>query len=241
MERTEKIGFAEWCAGYRKTLPESKRDHRIGDFLSDIDSDLHQNPFMAGCCDRKQWMEHIYHHACDDAKAAFCNLWKMYEQETQEEEEKSMLMEIRPITLRQASDFINQNHRHHRATIGCKFCLGCFVGESMVGCAVCGRPVSRYLDDGFTCEVNRLCTDGTNNACSMLYGACCRVAREMGYRKVITYILQSENGASLKASNFTCEGIAGGEKWTGKRDKGQDIPHELKKRWVRYLKQEKDG
>ena len=50
MERTEKIGFAEWCAEYRKTLPESKRDYRIGDFLSDIDSDLLQNPFMAGCC-----------------------------------------------------------------------------------------------------------------------------------------------------------------------------------------------
>lgn len=69
MEQTEKIGFAEWCAEYRKTLPESKRNYQIGDFLSDIDSDLHQNPFMAGCCDRKQWMEHIYHHACDDAKA----------------------------------------------------------------------------------------------------------------------------------------------------------------------------
>lgn len=91
MERTEKIGFAEWCAEYRKTLPESKRNYQIGDFLSDIDSDLHQNPFMAGCCDRKQWMEHIYHHACDDAKAAFCNLWKMYEQDTQEG--KPMLME----------------------------------------------------------------------------------------------------------------------------------------------------
>lgn len=148
-------------------------------------------------------------------------------------------MEIRPITLRQASDFINRYHRHHKAPIGCKFCLGCFAGESMVGCAVCGRPVSRYLDDGFTCEISRVCTDGTYNACSMLYGACCRVAKEMGYRKVITYILQSENGASLKASNFMCEGIAGGVKWTGKRDKGQNIPHELKKRWVRYLKQEK--
>lgn len=55
MEETEKIGFAEWCAEYRKTLPESKRDYRIGDFLSDIDSDLLQNPFMAGCCDRTRW------------------------------------------------------------------------------------------------------------------------------------------------------------------------------------------
>lgn len=107
----------------------------------------------------------------------------------------------------------------------------------MVGVAICGRPVSRHLDDGVTCEINRVCTDGTRNACSMLYGACCRVAKEMGYEKVITYILESENGASLKASNFTCEGVAGGEFWTGKRNRGQDIPHEMKTRWIRRLKQ----
>ena len=105
----------------------------------------------------------------------------------------------------------------------------------MVGCAVCGRPVSRYLDDGLTCEINRLCTDGTPNACSMLYGASCRVAKAMGYKKVITYILESENGASLKASNFTCDGVAGGTHWTGSRNRGQAIPAEMKTRWSRTL------
>lgn len=107
----------------------------------------------------------------------------------------------------------------------------------MVGCAVCGRPVSRALDDGLTCEINRLCTDGTKNACSMLYGACCRVAKAMGYKKIITYILASEPGTSLKASNFICEGIAGGLKWRGKRYEGrtQDTPNEMKTRWVREL------
>lgn len=119
-------------------------------------------------------------------------------------------MEIKPITFREASDFINENHRHHKATVGHKFSIGLFDGEKLVGVAVCGRPVSRYLDDGETCEINRLCTDGTKNACSMLYGASCRVAKEMGYVRVITYILSSENGASLKASGFICEGEAGG-------------------------------
>lgn len=144
-------------------------------------------------------------------------------------------MEIRPITFKQASDYINQHHRHHKATVGCKFCIGCFVGGKMVGCAVCGRPVSRHLDDGVTCEINRLCTDGTKNACSKLYGACCRVAKEMGYRRIITYILESEDGASLKASNFVCDGIAGGTHWTGVRDRGQAIPNEMKTRWHRDL------
>lgn len=59
------------------------------------------------------------------------------------------------------------------------------------------------MDDGTVLEINRLCTDGTRNACSMLYGACCRIAKSMGYRKIITYILSSETGSSLKASNFT--------------------------------------
>lgn len=145
-------------------------------------------------------------------------------------------MKIVPITFKTACDFITKNHRHHKPTVGCKFCIGLLDGEKLVGVAVCGRPVSRYLDDGTVCEINRLCTDGTYNACSMLYGACCRVAKEMGYTKIITYILESENGASLKASNFICEEIAGGTHWTGKRNKGQAIPSEMKTRWSRMLK-----
>ena len=146
-------------------------------------------------------------------------------------------MEIRPITFKTACEFINNNHRHHKATVGCKFCIGIYDGEALIGCAVCGRPVSRYLDNGMICEINRLCViDGYYNACSMLYGACCRIAKDMGYAEIITYTLESENGASLKASNFICEGIAGGTHWKGVRDRGQAIPNEMKKRWKRILK-----
>ena len=145
-------------------------------------------------------------------------------------------MEIRPITFNEACEFIKLYHRHHKPTVGHKFSIGVYEENKLVGVAVCGRPVSRYYDDGFTCEINRLCTDGTYNACSMLYGACSRIAKEMGYRKIITYILQSENGASLKASNFVCEGEAGETHWTGKRNKGQEIPQEKKTRWVKLLK-----
>ena len=147
-------------------------------------------------------------------------------------------MEIRPITFREACDFISNHHRHHKPTVGCKFSVAAYDGEKLVGVAVCGRPVSRHLDDGLTCEINRLCTDGTRNACSMLYGACCRIAKAMGYRSIITYILETENGASLKASNFVCEGIAGGTHWTGKRNRGQSIPPEMKTRWRRWLMHE---
>ena len=145
-------------------------------------------------------------------------------------------MHIKPITFREASAYINKNHRHHNATVGCKFCIS-VVDENgqLRGVAVCGRPVSRRLDDGLTLEINRVCTDGYKNACSMLYGVCCRIAKAMGYKKVITYTLQSEDGASLKASNFICEGQAGGTHWTGIRNKGQDIPAEMKNRWIKIL------
>ena len=145
-------------------------------------------------------------------------------------------MRIVPITFKQASAYINQYHRHHKATVGCKFCIAVVDdSDQLHGVAVCGRPVSRHLDDGATLEINRVCTDGSRNACSMLYGGCCRIAKEMGYKKVITYILESENGASLNASNFLCEGVAGGTHWTGSRNRGQKIPAEMKKRWVRIL------
>ena len=151
-------------------------------------------------------------------------------------------MRVIPCSLKYANEFVTVYHRHHKAVRGCKFCLALKGVNGVVGVAICGRPISRHLDDGLTLEINRLCTNGARNACSMLYGACVRVAKEMGYRKVITYILESENGASLKASNFKCEGIAGGVQWTGKRS-GRDngVPKEMKTRWVYTLKEGADN
>lgn len=141
-------------------------------------------------------------------------------------------MKIRPCTYREAADYVNTVHRHHRASVGGKFALKVVDEDSVThGVAMCGRPVARRYDDGLTLEINRVATDGTRNACSMLYGACVRVARAMGYTRVITYTLQSEPGTSLRASGFTCEGQAGGTHWTGERDRGQQIPNEMKNRW----------
>lgn len=148
-----------------------------------------------------------------------------------------MGLQIRPITLKEANAYVEKNHRHHKATVGCKFSISCYKEKQLVGVAICGRPVSRYLDNGETLEINRVCTDGTKNACSMLYGACVRIAREMGYKKVITYILESEDGTSLRAANFILEQEqAGGTHWTGCRDLQQELPFELKKRYVFYIR-----
>lgn len=145
-------------------------------------------------------------------------------------------MRVIPLTLKNANDYVEAHHRHHPKVRGCKFCIGVAADDTLCGVAICGRPVSRRLDDGETLEINRLCTTGYKNACSALYGACVRIAREMGYRKVITYILASENGASLKASNFICEGEAGGEIWTGSRKRDNGVPREKKTRWVYHIK-----
>ncbi|MEA4823319.1 MAG: XF1762 family protein [Clostridiaceae bacterium] len=94
------------------------------------------------------------------------------------------------------------------------------------------RPTARRSDDGETLEIYRNCTDGTKNACSKLYGASLRIACNMGYKKVITYTLESENGSSLRASNFVFAGKAGGMEWTGERRRSYYVaPAEMKNKW----------
>lgn len=144
-------------------------------------------------------------------------------------------MKIKPITYRAACEYVNRYHRHHNAPQGCKFAVGVYEDQQLHGVVIVGRPVARRLDDGTTAEITRCCTDGTRNACSMLYGAACRIAKEMGYERIITYTLISEDGASVKAANFTDKGEAGGLHWTGKRNRGQKIPSEMKRLWERRL------
>lgn len=149
-----------------------------------------------------------------------------------------MTIDIVPVSLAEANAFVERNHRHHGKVAGHKFSIGVADVETgeIVGVAIIGRPVSRYLDDGWTLEVNRLCTDGTRNACSMLYAAAWRAARAMGYKRLVTYILESENGASLRASGWKCIGQAGGLRWTGKRKPEVDLYHaQMKLRYERNL------
>lgn len=84
----EQIVFAEWYKEYSKILSEDELDSYLGDFLSDIDFDLYQNPFMRNCCDYNKCKQHVYYRACAGAKEAFRKLWKMYEQDTHEVEKQ---------------------------------------------------------------------------------------------------------------------------------------------------------
>lgn len=99
-----------------------------------------------------------------------------------------------------------------------------------------GRPVSRILDDGKTLEVLRLCTDGSPNVCSFLYSRAARVAKELGYRKIITYILDNENGGSLKATGWHKEADTQGKHWNcPSRPRETNAPTCNKQRWAKEL------
>lgn len=153
---------------------------------------------------------------------------------------------IRPIILREANAYVAQHHRHNLPTNGHKWSLACYDDNRLCGVAIAGQPIARKLDDGLTIEVRRVCTDGTYNACSKLYGACARVAKEMGYRRIITYTLQSEPGTSLTASGWKNCGEAGGVSWnvpSRPREEYQETlfgterkyPDEKKVRWEKVF------
>lgn len=119
-----------------------------------------------------------------------------------------------PITLSEANAFVEQHHRHHKKVVGHKFSIGAVKDDKIVGVVIVGRPVARGRDDGLTLEVTRLCTDGTRNACSFLYGAAARAAFALGYKRIGTYILASESGKSLTSCGWRMIGEVKGRSWS---------------------------
>lgn len=109
-----------------------------------------------------------------------------------------------PVNLKEAQEFVSNFHRHNRAPKGYLFAVGASDGEQLVGVATVGRPVARQLDDGETAEVTRCCVVATapKGACSFLYARCWNAARAMGWRRMVTYTLQSESGASLRGAGW---------------------------------------
>jgi hypothetical protein len=122
-------------------------------------------------------------------------------------------LQLQPIDFDEACKFIAEHHRHHLPPVGWKFGVAANDGEKVVGVITVGRPVARMLDDGYTLEVTRCCTDGTRNAPSMLYGAASRATFALGYKRLITYTLRTEPGTSLKSANWREIGVAGGGSW----------------------------
>ena len=147
-----------------------------------------------------------------------------------------MSLVVKPITFRDACSYIKEKHRHHTAPQGHKFSLAAHANGEVVGVVMCGRPVARRLDNGERLEVTRLCTDGYRNACSFLYSAAARVAKEMGYTSIITYILKSEPGITLRAAGWTMVRETPGKSWSvPSRPRTDKHPIEPKIMWERRL------
>ena len=123
------------------------------------------------------------------------------------------MLTIRHIELSEANAYVTEHHRHHKAVRGHRFSLACYTDGRLCGVAIVGRPRSRRIDQHTTVEVLRLCTDGTRNTCSKLYGACGRAAKALGYDRLIWYILENEDGASLRASGFSYRYTNKGGSW----------------------------
>lgn len=144
-------------------------------------------------------------------------------------------LRVAPIGLKEANTFVAREHRHHGSTRGHKFSVS-VVDElgTVRGVAIASRPVARGFDPRRTIEVVRLATDGTPNACSMLYGAVRRAAVAMGYNpaEIITYTLASEPGTSLRAAGWHRDAETRGGSWdTPSRRRTDHAPTEPKVRW----------
>lgn len=142
------------------------------------------------------------------------------------------MLVLTPIHIRDANEFVRQYHRHHKPVTGAKFALAAAAAGVIVAVAIVGRPVSRLEDDGYTLEVVRLCSNGTRNACSFLYGRCWRAVQALGYKRLLTYTLPQEGGASLRAAGYRCLGPAGGGSWNApSRPRIDKHPLQTKLKW----------
>jgi hypothetical protein len=149
-------------------------------------------------------------------------------------------LQVVPLTLRQLNAFVVEKHRHHKPVQGHRFSIGVLAGEALVGACSVGRPVARGCDPWRVAEVTRLVTDGTKNACSILYAAAARACTAMGFTRIQTYILDSEPGTSLKAAGWRFDGTTAGGDWASSerfraQGRRQDQPQGPKQRWVKDL------
>lgn len=141
-----------------------------------------------------------------------------------------------PLTRDQANALIRAFHRHHKPVVGYRWAVGAEVDGVVVGAAVVGRPVARATEQYRVAEVTRLVTNGHKNACSFLYAAAARIAKEMGFRRIQTYILDSEPGVSLRAAGWVFEGYTeDSHRWTNREGRRADQPEGRKQRWAKVL------
>jgi hypothetical protein len=120
--------------------------------------------------------------------------------------------------------------------VGGRWGAAVYVDGELVGVGIASDPKAWRSRDGFTIEITRVATDGHPNACSRLYGALCRAAAAIGFRKAITFTRLDEPGTSLKAAGFVEAGLTKEESWD-RLMRPRDERKEQHRRWVRSLQE----
>lgn len=149
-------------------------------------------------------------------------------------------MTVYPLTRDAALDIIGRFHRHNKRPVGYRFALGARHNGELAGVAIVGRPIAGSYNFEEVAEVIRLCVtpDAPKNTCSFLYGACRRVWFSMGGKRVITYTLQSESGASLRGAGWAPSVVKvkhkAGKGWQSRTREYQAVFDEPKFRWDTY-------
>lgn len=145
-------------------------------------------------------------------------------------------MKVIPLTIQRANEVVLEWHRHNKPVQGGRFAIGADQGGELVGVAIVGRPLARMLTGDVIAEVTRLCVidSAPKGACSFLYGACRRIWFAMGGKRLVTYTLKSESGASLRGAGWLpVAETATGQQW-GRKDRprlAQAVVAEPKIRW----------
>ena len=150
-----------------------------------------------------------------------------------------MSLHLVPVTFAEANRYVEEFHRHNGPLPSARLVVGVRDGEGTLrGVAIAGYPKARMLMARDTLEVSRCCTDGVTNGASMLYGAIRRAATALGYARLVTYTLESEVGASLRASGWTEVARTGSRSWADERGTGRlAIDHGPKVRWEIFLRE----
>jgi L-amino acid N-acyltransferase YncA len=154
-----------------------------------------------------------------------------------------MTLHAIPLELAEANALVAEWHRHHPEDQGHKFSIGVIDAQGIIhGAAIVGRTRARGFVIRDVVEVTRLVTDGTKNACSFLYASAARAAKSQGYRRIQTYILDEESGASLRAAGWQYDGFVRGREWKHSDGKPRANAHPTtdKGRWVKWLTERPD-
>ena len=88
-------------------------------------------------------------------------------------------MRVVPLSLKEAEDFLKDHGRHYKAPVEAICAIGVADDSGVHGAAVLGR---RSPQDA---ELAHIYCDGASQAYSLLYGACWRALKAIGYEKTV--------------------------------------------------------